>query len=339
MRRNTRRTEETRTGHPLMKAATGSSAKDAATQWFVRMQDTPVPESDKRAFHAWLDADPAHAEAYAELERVWAGLDQIDRHDPVPAPPSTAEHRRSAGKRRSLPWMSLAASILLLAGLVGYTTNWPAVLADYRTEPGEQRRVVLGDGSTVHLNTATAASAEFSAHRRSVTLHHGEAYFEIARNPERPFFVKAGSARVAVLGTAFSVKRTSDAVDIIVTKNNVRVSGPARRSTIVSAGQTIRVTENGLGTVKQSRDPPALAWRQGRLVFDTVPLVEVLAELERYRHGQIIVTDRSIESLPVTGSFSIARSDAALEAIEKTLPVRLSRYTDLLILVSHDSAR
>ncbi len=322
-----------------MNDTTDSTAKDAATEWFVRMRDAPVSDASYAAFQAWLNEDPAHAEAYADLEKIWVGLDQIDPAEAAAVDLPTTEPRVLPGRRQSLRWMSLAASIALIGGIAGVATDWSAVLAEYRTTPGEQRRVLLSDGTTLHLNTATAISTEFTATRRGATVHSGEAYFEVARDPNRPFSVTAGLAEITVLGTAFSVKHVGDSVDVVVTKNRVEVSDPERTRKVVRAGQTVRVANGAVGAVATSNDFSSLAWRQGRLVFEGVPLGQVLVELERYRHGRIVITDASIQSLPVTGSFAISRGDAILDALEKTLPVRLTRLTDLLVLVSREPAR
>lgn len=314
------------------------SVKDAATAWFVRLRDEPASDRDRTAFEAWRDADPAHAEAYREIERLWAGLDQIDRRragrngDAGTRTPMTDP--ASAGRWRALRRMAAAALVAVMAGLGAYGLTGPGLLADHRTGPGEQREIVLADGSAVHLNTTTALSVDITAGRRRVTLHAGEAHFEIATDPARPFVVDAAIGRIEALGTAFSVRRMKGSVEVIVTEKQVAVSGHGQRPAVVTVGESIRITDAGLGAITDADTAATLAWRQGRLVFDNRPLSEVLGELERYRRGRIVILDRAAGAIPVTGSFAVADTDAALKTIEQTLPVRLRRLSDLLILVS-----
>ncbi len=314
----------------------GSTVKDAATEWFIRMRDDAVSEADRAAFEIWLNADPAHADAYREMERLWTGLDQIDRRSAETEVSGIAQRkksRRSSPQRqRSLRRMAIAASVAGLAGLGAYSLTPPGLLADHRTGAGERSRIVLEDGSTLHLNTASAVSTDFASDVRRVTLHNGEAYFEIAKDRDRPFIVDAQIGRVEVLGTAFSVKRANGAVDVIVTENQVAVSGPDQGSTVLSAGQGVRISNAGLGKIARTDPNRTLAWRGGRLVFDNRPLGNVLADLDRYRPGRIVVMDTALNAIPVTGSFAIEDTDAVLATIERTLPVRLYRMTDLLIL-------
>lgn len=302
----------------------GSPAKDAAAEWFVRLRDDAVSDGDRAAFAAWRDADPAHAEAYREMERLWGGLDRIgDR----------------IGRRRALRRMAAAASVAAAVGAGAYALTPTGLLADHRTGAGEQRRVTLEDGSTAHLNTATALSADFTAGSRRIALHGGEAYFEVAKDAARPFVVEAAGGRIEALGTAFSVRHREGAVEVIVTESKVAVSGPGRAAAVVAAGQGVRITDAGVGRVAPADARRALAWRRGRLVFDNRPLGEVLAELERYRPGRIVIIDGGLASLPVTGAFAVADSDVTLETIERTLPLRLYRLSDLLVLVDADPAR
>lgn len=325
----------------------GSPTKDAAAEWFVRLRDDAVSDGDRAAFAAWRDADPAHAEAYREMERLWGGLDRIgDRIGRRAAGRRGADRAlrartgpKAPGRRRALRRMAAAASVAAAVGAGAYALTPTGLLADHRTGAGEQRRVTLEDGSTAHLNTATALSADFTAGSRRIALHGGEAYFEVAKDAARPFVVEAAGGRIEALGTAFSVRHREGAVEVIVTESKVAVSGPGRAAAVVAAGQGVRITDAGVGRVAPADARRALAWRRGRLVFDNRPLGEVLAELERYRPGRIVIIDGGLASLPVTGAFAVADSDVTLETIERTLPLRLYRLSDLLVLVDADPAR
>ncbi|MEM9684271.1 MAG: FecR domain-containing protein, partial [Pseudomonadota bacterium] len=221
-----------------------------------------------------------------------------------------------------------------LAG--AYLASPVGLLADHRTGAGERLSVTLEDGSILELNTATAVSTDYSRRQRRIELHTGEVFLQVHENADRPFVVDAGAARVEVLGTAFAVRRSADGVDVIVTESKVSVTAPDREAAIVTAGQSVKVTDTGLSPVADANEQTALAWRRGRLVFESRPLSEVLSELDRYRPGRILIVDGALQHIPVTGSFANDRSDAALDTIERTLPVRLVRLSDFLVLVFAD---
>lgn len=309
------------------------SVRDMATAWFVRLRDDNVTDDEKARFRTWLEADAAHAEAYQELERLWAGLDEIGQGEQrLSAPPPVMAE---AG-RRSVLRNALAASVVLVIAIGSYGVTALNLLADHRTGTGEQRQIVLQDGSAVHLNTATALSVEFGADRRLITLHAGEAYFEVAGNPDRPFIVETGMGRVEALGTAFAVRHIDGGTDVLVTESRVAVSAPTGDERVLGEGEGISVTDTGLGSVTTGH-APQIAWREGRLVFENRPLGDVLREIDRYRRGTVVVLDGATSALPVTGAFSISDTDETLDIIEQTLPVRVFRVSNLLVMVGAGS--
>lgn len=313
-------------------------AKDAAVEWFVRLRDTGVSDAEQAAFRTWLDEDPKHAEAYRELERLWAGLDQVE---PSRSPASSRSDLREsvrvgADRRPGLGWMAAAASIVLTLAIGGYLFLPASLLADHRTLAGETRSIELPDGSVLQLNAATAVSLDFTEARRQVTLESGQAYFEVARDERRPFTVRAGGVGFTALGTAFAVKHTSTAIEIIVAQHRVRVSGSDGEDVILAAGQGLRASDAQLGQVERRDLKTALAWRKGRLVFHNAPLSEVLSDLERQRGGRILVVDHSLGKLPVTGAFTAANHEQALRTIEQTLPVRFVDIGGILVLAFED---
>ncbi len=321
----------------------GASIEQAAVSWFVRLRDEAVTEADKAAFEAWLAGDPAHLRAYREMERLWSGLDSIGQGaelrrqaDPAPRPPmprKAAQGPGKGGRRLGFRHMALAASLAAVVAFAAQNLIARGFFADHRTGAGEQTRLVLEDGSRVHLNTSSAVSASFEPNRRMISLQAGEAFFEVASDPQRPFTVETKLGRVEVLGTAFSIKQSDDSLEIVVSESEVKVSDLSGKSSLVVAGQGVQVSESGLGRVEPVNLETAFAWQRGRLVFNNRRLGEVLSEVERYRTGQIVIMDSALARLPVTGSFSIDDTDAILDTIGKTLPVRIYRATDYLVLV------
>jgi transmembrane sensor len=120
----------------------------------------------------------------------------------------------------------LAAS-LLLAALVGATWYfWPAG-PTYQTPVGGTASVPMSDGSNVTLNTNTRIEVALTERERIVQLERGEAFFEVAKDPHRPFIVSAGRKRVIAVGTKFSVEREGDEVRVVVSEGTVRIEGAA----------------------------------------------------------------------------------------------------------------
>jgi transmembrane sensor len=320
---------------------------EAATRWLVLLQSDDATAEEQREFAEWLAADPRHVIAYQDAQRFWAGLDGLPEQDvrafdallsssAAPADEGDSAPRRRAGRLAAWRRTALLAAAAVVAALclVGIAETWH-LGADYRTATGEQRTVTLSDGSIIHLNTATALSAEFTSDARRLVLHEGEAFFSVAPDPQRPFEVVAGAGTIRALGTAFNVRSDGARVIVTVTEHVVRVSGPTGPAADVAEGHRFTYGAGGeLGPVEAVDPERLLAWRRRRLLFENQPLAEVVAELNRYRAGWIVLRDPSLARLPVTAVFDVNKTGQALKTIEETLPVHTLALTDRLVLLS-----
>jgi transmembrane sensor len=190
---------------------------------------------------------------------------------------------------------------------------------------------MLPDRSRAELSTATALSVDFSSTRRLVRLLDGEAWFQVAHDPGRPFILEAAGGKTTAIGTAFAVARQGDGARVSVTEHAVRiVAGSIVRT--VSEGQSLRYGTDGEGQVENA-DPATLAWRSGRLVFVNRPLGEVAAQLDRWTGGHTIVADEALAAHPVTLMTGTQEAGDALVKLAAAVPMRITRLTSLLTIV------
>lgn len=310
------------------------AARAVAQAWFVRLADGDAGDAEHARFRAWLAAAPEHRAAWERTCRLWSRLDglapalqgraaEVAAAAPLPAGPRLSRRRWLAG--------AVAAAAVAVAGGAWVRDNH--LLADRRTATGERRAVTLADGSAVELGSASALSVEFTERQRKVVLHAGEAFFRVAADPVRPFVVAAGDGETRALGTAFNVRHGAAAIEVTVTEHAVAVSLGGGEAIAVGAGQQVRYADGRLGDVRAVDTAAALAWRQDRLVFHEAPLGEVVADLGRHRPGRIVITDAAVARIPVTGSFRTDRTDDALRTVAQTLPVDVTRVTDLLVFL------
>jgi transmembrane sensor len=281
---------------------------------------------------------PAFAKREAERAAAEASLPPAEAPVPVlraagprpEAPPVTAARPASVIRRRLLYAGAALAAVAIPAGVL---LPWPALLADLRTGAGERRTITLQDGSTVELAAASALSVDFTAELRRVVLHEGEAFFTVAADRKRPFVVEATGGRTRALGTAFDVKLGSDSVVVSVTEHTVEISVEGAQQ-VVSEGQQVRYGRGKIEAVHEADLEQVEAWRRDRLVFQEAPLGDVVADLQRYRGGRIVMTESRLRDLPVTAAFDARQADAAVDAIAATLPIRVRRVSDLLVVLS-----
>lgn len=276
--------------------------EQAAAEWALRH---PLSGVEEAAMEAWLAEDPGHAGA---LLRAMAGLSLVDqaiapREDlAAPAPQSSRTRRRllaGAG-------VALAASI---TGLFGWQ-YWRAQHVE--TARGEIRRLPLADGSVAMINTESALSVAIERDIRRVSLDHGQAWFQVAKDRARPFVVDAGIALVRAVGTAFSVERRARGVEIAVTEGTVAVwaADASGAMTIIEAGQFARFHAGAAAPVVGTAPAAisrALAWRSGEIALENETVSNAVGQFNRYNRQQLVIEDPQLARERLIGLFQIDR--------------------------------
>ncbi|QLG95259.1 FecR family protein [Pseudomonas yamanorum] len=307
----------------------------AAAQWLSVLHSGEADESQRQACAVWRDADPGHALALSRLEILWG------RFDGLPASHSRKILERAFAAQRK-PALRRAGTALVL--LVAATVAWqgvrqaPVWLADQRTGVGERRSMMLEDHSQLQLNSDSAVDIEFDGQRRLIDLRRGELWVEVAKDPKRPFVVRTEQGTVTALGTRFLVRREDGQTRVTVLESAIAAQPSQKSSTParVAAGQQALLYADhvdGLTTIGTA-DPAS--WTRGVLKVDDRPLLEVLDELARYRRGVLHYDRQALAGLRVSGSFPLDNSDAALAALQTSLPIRLQRFTDWLVVIKSD---
>lgn len=300
-----------------------------AADWIVRRDAGSLP-AQEQALEAWLEADIRHRVAYLRLNAAWERSQMAERLRPLQGPVNKdlfapKRHAVVPGRR-----FALAAAIATVA--VTGAVWWGVVQSQwqsYSTSVGAFERVRLQDGSTVELNTGSEVRVRLSDARREIVLTRGEARFSVARDPRRPFDVRAGDKTVRALGTAFTVRlRDRRQIDLLVTEGQVLLEGGGSAQSVatpsvLSAGQLASVRP---GAVRVAVVQPAamtrrLAWTEGKLVFHEETLAEAVAEFNRYNTRPLVVRDAALNGLRVGGTFEATDTNSFLAALQRVFGV------------------
>lgn len=279
------------------RSAIPQHVQQAAFDHLLHLNDFPDDSDGVRRWQDWLAADPLHPRAWAKARRTWdvAGA-AVPRRAVSPL-------WRSAG-------VAMAASVLLAVGVL-----FAGGTGDLRAASGETREAVLEDGSRVVLDAGSALELAFAEGARDVTLRRGEAYFQVARDTERPFRVHAGEVTVTVLGTAFDVRLGAHEVEVAVEHGSVQVDFANREGVRLSPGQAVSVTRaNGAMTPSVVDRGDVGVWRDGKLVVENASLSQVAEVLERHYRGRLFIADSVLAGKRVTGIFDMRDPAAALRA-------------------------
>lgn len=299
-----------------------------AKRWVVKLDElTPI---EQKGLERWLRESETHREAFETAKQEWnslAFLQQL-RDDPVAeGDPWVARKRvRRARNRRYAVPLAAAASVAAIMLVIGWLLLSPSGYeAEYYTKIGEQQNVSLPDGSSILLNTSTSLNVRYSGERRSVFLDAGEAHFEVAHEPNRPFVVITSVGVVRAVGTAFTVYVHDELAEVTVTDGAVQISQasddltaavraaelPASRNDSVQTlskgyNATISETIEAVAEVDSEVLERKLSWQYGMLEFVNTPLGEVIDEVGRYTPKTLVIESPELESYPVT---VIARTD------------------------------
>lgn len=345
---------------------------EEAAEWFVEWREAVPSRADKARFTDWLAESPVHVEEYLAIAKLYgelthvdpARLEDLDRFvddtvvalhgksstglEPAASPPADKPAAAPLPRRR---WngLGLAASVLvaIVASLYIYTSieDRPQV---YTTGLGEQRSILLDDGSMVSLNTDSGMAVAYTDAERRITLTHGEALFDVEEDLDRPFWVETGAALIRVTGTQFNVYAQDGSTAVTVIEGTIEVApraSPAAQvlgeSNQTQSGSTVEVATLEVGdqvvvksgsvaiaATKIENLEPVTAWTDRRLVFSETPLSEIVTEFNRYNHQRLILDDATVAKLEVSGVFSTHDPESLILFLERIADVDVEHSAD-----------
>jgi len=299
----------------------------------------------------WQDVAGVTLRTYARATATVVG--PVTAKDGNPADPR-ARAGRMAPRRRVLVIAGAAATTATLAGVQVLAPWWKG--DRYDTGVGEQRLVVLRDGTRMSLNTSTRVRVDLGRAQRTVYVEGGEALFEVAKDASRPFIVKAAGSEVRATGTAFVVRYmpalagSQEALDITLVEGRVVVRGAAEGSAFsefespvaMVPGERLRVAGRSRGpadaaAMKAQVDRPrmdqVLAWKRGEAIFDNASLLEAVAEMNRYSAIPIRVAGAdALGALLVSGVFKTGDNASFARAVAKLHGLAVRELPDALML-------
>jgi transmembrane sensor len=333
-----------------MNQRTVTSLPGNAAEWDARLRSADCTDAERDAFAAWCRADPRHRQEYDTLQAMLAALRASGEVPEIRALREAALNVAppvDARRRRLLPFglAAAAAAVFVIVGVAalrGYLPTDPVQkpVPAYATAIGERSTTRFEDGSVAVLNTNTQLAVDFTGAERRVTLLRGQALFEVAKDPVRPFIVFAGEQRITAIGTVFDVRYEGDAVQVTLVEGVVDVApAPPAGTHLVAAvrapepvrltaGQQLVTTAIATPTVPQAATADlerATMWQQGRVFFEDAPLSEAVAEMNRYSTVQVVVADASLDAYRVNGMFRTGQQTNFVDALEQYYPLKAVR--------------
>lgn len=290
-----------------------------AAYWMLREQGGGLSPADREQMNAWLAADSRNSAAYDSARAAWQVSGLVSADDEVREMRAAA---LAAGSRQSfipraaaasLAALALVAAAWLVLGHPGFTTPKDR----YETAIGERLAATLPDGSSVSLDTNSCIDVQFEAAERRVHLRQGQALFEVAKNPARPFVVYAAGRRIRALGTSFDVRvDPAGTVRVLLLEGRVTVENMELRP-----GEQFTSAPAVAAVVKPANVERLVSWRSGRLIFEDEPLGDAVAELNRYTRTRLVIDDPRVAALRVSAVFRTAQAERFASSMTELFPL------------------
>lgn len=330
--------------------------------WISRLHGGNRTRADENGLKRWLREDPENARAFEIATEVWNDAENLRRF--VPLKPKVLQRARSS----MAPIFSAVAmaSVLLVIGAVLWFHN----LGVITTGVGEQRQVVLEDGTRIILNTDTRLVVKYSEATRRVELRRGEALFNVAKRSDWPFVVVAGDREVRALGTSFVVRREDQQLAVMLVEGKVMVSpvvadqrsaaepalaqqpaqsngsaapsvetptsAPARSDVFtLTPGQRLTFGAGAPARLDMPSVEKATAWRRGQVILDDTPLRAAADEMNRYNATKLVIADDVGSDVLVSGLFQAGDSINFANAVADAYSLNVQESGGEIVLSSH----
>ncbi|MBL4602493.1 MAG: FecR domain-containing protein [Emcibacteraceae bacterium] len=346
-----------------------------ACLWLAKLDARELSQPEKVELTKWINQSEDHKRELTRLADIWDNIEaanlrdiplEIGKGEAIETPLIQEDVCEKPTKKKFRILMSIAASLFVCLSIgmflhIHELSQFKSTNGKYATDIGEQQTVRLSDGSEIRLNTNTLVEVNYFDGKRNIHLYKGEAHFNVAHDPDKPFTVKARKGEIRALGTIFSVRVKNNRVNVIVEEGTVRIRANENviQSTknllevpkeaeikeikkvmvIATAGKNVVFGEQEIESIIQEEKEAIerkFSWRHGMLAFDDEPLSDVIDEVSRYTSNKIIIADPAIRSLRVGGYYPIGKIQVIFDALELNLGVHIKQVDERTYYITYD---
>jgi transmembrane sensor len=313
--------------------------KREAHQWVVRLTSGRATTADAEAVRLWCNRSQDHAKAFAEASNLWDRLEPAARRLASRRGAQLTVRPRGVAGRRAVLTGGLAASAAALGYLMVRPPLelWPSLAdlaADYRTGAGQQRSVTVGVGLALELNTRTSINVQRNAEGiHAIDLVSGEVAVATDTEGVQHVVVSANGGQTTATSARFDVRCDSGTTSVTCLEGEVAVAFRGQAVTLQESRQ-VSYGEAGLGSAVAVNSAVVTAWRDGRLVFDGVPLAQVIADVNRYWPGRIILANQQLGHRAVDATLPLDRLDEIVVLMESAYGAKVTTLPGNIVILS-----
>ena len=321
-----------------------SQLEHEAYGWVVRFVSGEAKAEEMEAFKEWAARSPAHGAAFDQASKVWKALDPAQSTLLIEADGSL---RSKAGNRTrlssprigrravlagTLAATAAGAALLVRTPPLGLWPSWSELAADYRTDTGEQREIALSGGVVVEMNTQTSIALRSPENNATqIELINGEAMIQTPKEAT-PFTVLAAGGRAVASRARFNVRHDGQSVCVTCIDGIVEVERLAKALPLTAGQQTV-YSSQGIGAPVKVNPEVVTAWKDGFIVFEATPIADVITEINRYRHGKVILTNAALGREKFNARFRVQNIDRVVGQIELVFGVKARSLPGGVILL------
>lgn len=304
-------------------------------QLLLRYLLKDVSDVEVDQVESWLAFSSENREYYGKFCHVWERAESIADFDRIDLQQNwrAVQAKINKNKRSSLaPYWRVAAAVLVLATtffLIDYlSTSTPAAQFSFTEQVMNASAQVLPDGSNVWLKKNSHIEYQDNNSNRQVILT-GEAYFDVTRDPEKPFVIEANNTRTEVLGTSFNLNTGNDnkGVELVLVSGKVQFS-TTNETVVLAPGQRVLVDANGFLTKTSNTNRNFLAWRTQTFVFENTPMSEVLSDIGNAYGEQFRFDTDSFKGCSLTSRYEKQSLEDILNTLEALFGARFDKSGD-----------
>jgi len=305
--------------------------KNKIEELLPRFCEGQVTEEERLQVEAWMSESEENYRLAKQIHTLYLTTDTICVMKKVNTEKALARVRsRMTVKKPKMwwEWLQRAAAVLFIPLITilifqywGGKEQEMAQMVEVKTNPGMTTSLTLPDGTVVFLNSESSLTypSHFDEDTRNVTLQ-GEAYFEVAKNPEKKFIVSTSHhSQIEVLGTHFNVEAyaNDDMVTATLVEGKIGFifeQDNISRKVLIKPGQRLVFdSKDSKVQLYTTSGESEIAWKDGKIIFKNTPLDEALRILEKRYDVEFVVTNKRLKEYSFTGTFTNQRLERILE--------------------------
>lgn len=305
--------------------------------YWISLEKEGVDLNKNKLFQSWLKKDLKNEIAFEEEKSFFSSINSLPKDFLEDLKQDVKENRQRINKRKKFMisfGSFLSAACILFVLYFSFNFNSMTYSKEYLSSNKIRQNLVLPDNSKISLDTNTSIKIELYKDRREIYLSQGKGFFDVSSNKNRPFIIKTNHVNVKVIGTKFEIINKDKSFEVNVLEGKVRVSNKKDRLiALVSKNQKLILDRYfNLKSLEKTASKDIALWNQGKFYFKQETLKNVIKKFSKYNDLEVLIEDKSIKNLPITGSFDSKEFEKIINVLPLIHPVKIEKKEGKILI-------